>query len=133
MNSSEAIASALAPFISLRRTPETIDKLFELMDTITPEDVRDMAAKYFRGRTSHHRHACHRKQEAREERSTKEGRTDATHNLSPSFSLSLIFAHADRHPRRCLCAARKAMQSTKIATVLAAEPLAAHYVSDSVS
>ena len=48
MNSSAAIASALAPFISLRRSPETIDKLSALMETITPQDVRDIAAKYFR-------------------------------------------------------------------------------------
>ncbi len=48
MDSSEAIASTLAPFVALRRTPETIDKLAGLMETITPEDVRAMAAKYFR-------------------------------------------------------------------------------------
>ena len=48
MDSSNAIASTLAPFVSLRRSPETIDKLAALMDTITPQDVRDMAAKYFR-------------------------------------------------------------------------------------
>jgi zinc protease len=48
MDSSEAIASALASFISLRRTPETVNKLAILMETITPQDVRDMAAKYFR-------------------------------------------------------------------------------------
>ena len=47
MNSSEAIASSLAGYIGLRRTPLTIDKLFALYDTITPEDIRDMAAKYF--------------------------------------------------------------------------------------
>jgi zinc protease len=48
MDSSDAIASTLAPFISLRRSPETIDKLTALMETITPQDVRDIAAKYFR-------------------------------------------------------------------------------------
>jgi zinc protease len=48
MNSSDAIASTLAPFISLRRTPDTIDKLAVVMDAINPEDVRDMAKKYFR-------------------------------------------------------------------------------------
>jgi zinc protease len=48
MNSSDAIAGTLAPFISLRRTPDTIDKLALLMETITPQDVRDTAAKYFR-------------------------------------------------------------------------------------
>lgn len=47
MNSSEAIASALSPYISLRRTPETIDRLYALYDTITPEDVRAAAARYF--------------------------------------------------------------------------------------
>lgn len=53
MNSSDAIANTLAPFISLRRTPDTIDRLAILMDTITPQEVRDVAAKYFRdeGRT----------------------------------------------------------------------------------
>ncbi|MCM3873529.1 MAG: insulinase family protein [Pyrinomonadaceae bacterium] len=48
MDSSSAIASTLAPFISLRRSPETIDKLAALMETISPQDVRDIAAKYFR-------------------------------------------------------------------------------------
>lgn len=47
LNSSEAIAAALAPYISLKRTPETIDKLFALYDTITPEDVRAAASRYF--------------------------------------------------------------------------------------
>ena len=46
-DSSEAIAGAVAPFLALRRTPETMDRLFGLYDTITPEDVRSMAAKYF--------------------------------------------------------------------------------------
>jgi zinc protease len=47
MNSSEAIASALAPYIALRRTPDTIDKLYVLYDSITPTDIRDISAKYF--------------------------------------------------------------------------------------
>jgi zinc protease len=47
MNSSDAIASALAPYVSLRRTPETIDKLYALYDTVTPEDVRAAASRYF--------------------------------------------------------------------------------------
>jgi zinc protease len=46
-DSSEAIAGAVAPFLALRRTPETMDRLFALYDTITPEDVRAIAAKYF--------------------------------------------------------------------------------------
>jgi zinc protease len=48
MDSSDGIASLLAPYISLRRTPETIDKYAALLDTLTPVDVRDVAAKYFK-------------------------------------------------------------------------------------
>lgn len=47
MDSSEAIANALASYIGLRRTPATIDKVFSLYDTITPQDIRETAAKYF--------------------------------------------------------------------------------------
>jgi zinc protease len=47
MNSSEAIAGSLAGYIGLRRTPLTIDNLFALYDTITPQDIRDLAARYF--------------------------------------------------------------------------------------
>ena len=48
LNSNEAIADNLAPYIALRRTPETINKLFDLYDRVTPEDIRAMAQKYFR-------------------------------------------------------------------------------------
>jgi zinc protease len=47
LNSSEAIAGALAQFVALRRTPETIDKLYSLYDRITPEDIRAAASRYF--------------------------------------------------------------------------------------
>lgn len=47
LNSSEAIASGLAPYIALRRTPETVNKLFALYETITPEDIRAAAQRYF--------------------------------------------------------------------------------------
>jgi zinc protease len=48
MNSNDAIAGALARFISLTRSPDTIDQLFALYDTITPEDIRRYAEKYFK-------------------------------------------------------------------------------------
>ena len=48
MNSSESIANALAPYIALRRTPEAMNKLFALADTVTPQDVRDIAARYLK-------------------------------------------------------------------------------------
>lgn len=47
MDSSEAIAGSLAPYVSLRRSPETINKLFALYNQITPEAMRAAAAKYF--------------------------------------------------------------------------------------
>src|SRR6266850_771744 len=47
MNSSPAIAAALAPYILLRRTPDTINRVFDLYQLVTPQDVRTMAAKYF--------------------------------------------------------------------------------------
>lgn len=46
-DSSEAIASYLAPYIALRRSPATVNKLFALYDQVTPDDVRQMAAKTF--------------------------------------------------------------------------------------
>ena len=47
MNSSEAIAGTLAGYVGLRRTPATIENLFTIYDSITPEDMRAVAAKYF--------------------------------------------------------------------------------------
>jgi zinc protease len=47
MNSSPAIAAALAPYILLRRTPDTINKVFDLYQQVTLQDIRAMAAKYF--------------------------------------------------------------------------------------
>jgi zinc protease len=47
MNSSSAVAVAVAPYIGLRRTPETIDKLFALYQQITPQDIREIAGQYF--------------------------------------------------------------------------------------
>jgi zinc protease len=47
LNSSEAIASGIAPYIALRRTPDTINKLFALYDQITPEEIRAAAQRYF--------------------------------------------------------------------------------------
>lgn len=48
MNSNAAIAGTLARFISLNRSPDTIDNLFGLYDSITPEDIRKSAQTYFK-------------------------------------------------------------------------------------
>jgi zinc protease len=48
MDSSEAIARAIAEYIALKRTPETLNKVFALADAVTPADLREVAARYFR-------------------------------------------------------------------------------------
>ncbi|HEY2380876.1 MAG TPA: pitrilysin family protein [Terriglobia bacterium] len=47
MNSSPAIASSLALYIGLMRSPDTINKLFALYQQLTPEDIRAAARQYF--------------------------------------------------------------------------------------
>lgn len=42
-----AIAGFLAPYIALRGTPEAVDKLFALYQTITPKDIQEQAKRYF--------------------------------------------------------------------------------------
>src|SRR5205085_12506714 len=53
MDSNDRIAGALAPYVALARTPETLNRLFETYQKVTPEDIREAARKYFRdeGRT----------------------------------------------------------------------------------
>jgi zinc protease len=53
MQSNDAIAGVLAAYVALRRTPETINRLYEQFAQLTPEDVQQAAAKYLveRGRT----------------------------------------------------------------------------------
>jgi zinc protease len=48
MNSNDRIAGALAPYIALERTPETLNRLFDTYQTVTASDVRDAVKKYFR-------------------------------------------------------------------------------------
>ncbi|HYP28915.1 MAG TPA: pitrilysin family protein [Blastocatellia bacterium] len=47
LNNTEAIAANLAPYIALRRTPEAINKVYGVYASITPEDIQEMAKKYF--------------------------------------------------------------------------------------
>src|SRR5215211_623309 len=48
MNSNNRIAGALAPYIALERTPETLNRLFDTYQTVTAGDIRDAVKKYFR-------------------------------------------------------------------------------------
>jgi zinc protease len=53
LDSSEALARFLAEYVALTRTPDTVNKLYALYDSLTPADIRAAAAKYFvdNGRT----------------------------------------------------------------------------------
>jgi zinc protease len=53
MDNSDTIAQILSYYIALKRTPETMNALYDRFATLTPEDVREVAAKYLveKGRT----------------------------------------------------------------------------------
>jgi zinc protease len=53
MDNSDAIAGILAQYVALKRTPTTMNALFERYAALTPDDIRAAAAKYLveNGRT----------------------------------------------------------------------------------
>ena len=46
MDNSQTVAQTIARFVALRRTPDTIDRLFAIYAQLTPEDIRAAARKY---------------------------------------------------------------------------------------
>ncbi|HLH17914.1 MAG TPA: pitrilysin family protein [Bryobacteraceae bacterium] len=54
MRSSDAIAAILAPYVALRRTPETLNLLYNQYDALTPQDIRNAAERFLTasGRTT---------------------------------------------------------------------------------
>jgi zinc protease len=46
LDNSQSVAAAVARYIALRRTPDTIDKVYALYSGLTPEDIRAAARKY---------------------------------------------------------------------------------------
>ena len=46
LDNSEAIASTLARYVALRRTPETINRYYDEYDKLTPADIQNAARKY---------------------------------------------------------------------------------------
>jgi zinc protease len=46
LDNSQAVAAAVARFVALRRTPDTIDRFYSLYSKLTPEDLRAAARKY---------------------------------------------------------------------------------------
>jgi zinc protease len=53
MDNSDTIASIVSSYVALKRSPETINALYDQYATVTPEDIQKAAAKYLveRGRT----------------------------------------------------------------------------------
>ena len=47
LDNSEAIAGTVARFVSLTRSPESINRSYAVYDSLTPEDLRNAARKYF--------------------------------------------------------------------------------------
>ena len=47
MDNTESVAQILASFLELNPDPETINRLYNTYDSITPEDIMRLAKKYF--------------------------------------------------------------------------------------
>jgi zinc protease len=52
LGTTDGIAGTLAHFINLTGDPGTVNKLFDMYDSITPEDIQEMTKKYFKEMTS---------------------------------------------------------------------------------
>jgi zinc protease len=48
MGTTDGVASALAFYINLTTDPETVNRLFDLYEKVTPGDIQEMARKYFK-------------------------------------------------------------------------------------
>lgn len=46
LDNSDSVASTVAEFVALRRSPDSIDKYYAEYGALTPEDLREMARKY---------------------------------------------------------------------------------------
>jgi len=46
LDNPESVARTVAEYVALRRTPATIDRYYQMLGQVTPEDVRAMARKY---------------------------------------------------------------------------------------
>ena len=47
MDNNESIAATVSQYIALRRTPETINRIYALYAQLTPEDIRQAARQCF--------------------------------------------------------------------------------------
>jgi zinc protease len=46
LDNSQTVAATVARYVALKRTPDTIDRLFAVYAQLTPEDIRTVARKY---------------------------------------------------------------------------------------
>jgi zinc protease len=46
LENSQTVAATVARYVALKRTPDTIDRLFAIYAQLTPEDIRVAARKY---------------------------------------------------------------------------------------
>lgn len=47
LGTTDGVAGVLAGYLSLNADPETVNKLFDLYEKVTPEDIQEMAKRYF--------------------------------------------------------------------------------------
>jgi zinc protease len=47
LGTTDGVASALVNYIGLASDPSTVNKVFSLYDSVTPQDIQDMVTKYF--------------------------------------------------------------------------------------
>ena len=48
LDTADSVANTMAHYLSLTNDPETVNRVYELYDAVTVEDVRSLAKKYFR-------------------------------------------------------------------------------------
>ncbi len=48
LDTADSVANTMAHYLSLTNDPETVNRVYELYDAVTIEDVRSLAKKYFR-------------------------------------------------------------------------------------
>ncbi len=48
LDTADSVANTMAHYLSLTNDPETVNRVYELYDSVTVEDVRSLAKKYFR-------------------------------------------------------------------------------------
>ena len=48
LDTADSVANTMAHYLSLTNDPQTVNRVYELYDRVSAEDVRSLAKKYFR-------------------------------------------------------------------------------------